>query len=588
MHKLSIRCVARSGAAAALFSERNGDFAEFIIGSESYFDVINSEISNLRYDYCLLLHDDVILPINFPTVAQDLIKRLNAEWPNWAIAGNAGVAAFKFGSHAENIVRFLEDPHGGPNLRGVDVPCATIDGNVMLLNTKAMREKGIEVPKWTGFQLYDIVLCLEALRGGCAVIAVPELTCFHLSGGDQKSFNEAVESQAFKNYLSRTIKVDYFISLNGIIRRQLCDWKKHSGSLDPVHAALVNASIERKKRTLSIVIRTQFRNADLLLRTLFSAAYFKASASLFLKVEIVLITDCKTPAGMDLSVADSVRYYNNCKADDTRFELVQLYSSECDAEFSWFIDDDDWLFPNVAEELALILNSVPSNSIVFCDSRVFNEAEIGDDDFRTSSTICTPGDRLPAENWSLSLSHENSTPFCGMIIPKVALDVFREKTYSCDGIFYYEDHFILISSMLACNLLPVVFDGISVGISVRTSQNTKLRNTITETDRTKWNKSSAQKFWALNNSKIGSPLYKIYSNTPMQSAVVQTARPPSKSFKRRALLSGVYFVLKNPTRYHTHVSRLSAAMKSEGVRGVKKYLRRSGKAKYQKVFGVED
>ncbi|WP_141104901.1 hypothetical protein [Thioclava sp. IC9] len=274
MHKLSIRCVARSEDAITLFAERNGDFADFIIGCSSYFDAINAEIANPKYEYCLLLHDDVVLPINFSSTIQDLITRLNEEWPNWAVAGNAGVAAFKFGSDVENIVRFLEDPHGGPNVRGGDVPCVTIDGNMMLLNTKAMREKRIEVPKWKGFQLYDIVLCLEVLRGGRAVIAVPELTCFHLSGGDQKSFDQAVESQTFKDYLTKTIKVDYFVSLNGIIRRQLCDWRSHSGSLDPVRAALFNAAIGREKQMLNIVISAPPPSMSFKRRALLAGVYF--------------------------------------------------------------------------------------------------------------------------------------------------------------------------------------------------------------------------------------------------------------------------------------------------------------------------
>ena len=594
MSKLSICCVARSDNAIAEFIKRNCDIGvQFITNCKSYFDVINTQINNSDYDSCVIVHDDVVLPRNFPEIARKLVSRLNVDWPDWGVAGNAGMAAWKFGPTGGQIVRFVTDPHGGPNVRGVDIPCSSVDGNVMLVNTKKMREKRVAVPAMDGFQLYDLILCLESLKAGCAVVAVPELTCLHLSGGDQTNFDRFKASNEFKGYLSKAIKVDYFDSLNGRIHKDQSSCLECSGSLDPQYAALLNASNGKERRALDFVIRTQFRSKDLLLRAINSINYFKAVSSKVVETRVVIITDRPIPADFNPEYVDVIHQYVIDQTSDTRFRLIQSYANNCEADFSWFIDDDDWVFPNVAEEISLILSSAPLKSIVFCGSRHFVEDQL--DGFNISSLIysCNSGSDFSALNWPLSLGSENYTPFSGMILPNISLKALSGIA-GIDSILYLEDHFILKNALLTCNIYPIVFDSLAVGISIRTAGNEAIVNTVTETDRTKWHISAAQKHWVLNNTKDGYPLYQLFegiSRQQIQSSHDWTVSPttgsltPSKKIKRKALLSGLSSILANPSLYRKHWSELLFAAKQDGIRGLKLYLRRSGKAKYRAVFG---
>lgn len=475
-------------------------------GQRSYFELLQSLIDDCPNDYACVVHDDVFLCADFAIRIEELVRELDAAWPNWGLVGNAAVLSLSVGYAGTNVVRYLSDPHGGPNLASHILPAQTVDGNVMLLNLKAMRMRGLRLPTFDGFQLYDIIMSIEAISKGLGVFVAPQLACWHGSKGNQAEFDRAKDSEAFKYYLSRRVQNRRIHTLNGVTPAAYDPRNPMMrGGIDLEIESLRQATKHRAAKTVAIVTRTQFVRPELLGRTLDSVSAFVAAAGASTIFRSVVVTDRGALVPQEIKDRVSVLEADLPENVDTRYQLVRFAAENIDADYFWFIDDDDWLFPNEAERLGLIVNASPHGGMIFLDCQHFNERAVApgrDADvalFRSSE-----GHLFVAQRFLSSLSGHNHSPFCGVLFQRAALLAIPQRVY--DTVTYYEDFMTILNTLLGRNCFPIVVDKLYVGISLRSSG-----NTVTETDRSKWNRSMSEMVSHLVNSPSASQMLSLPS-----------------------------------------------------------------------------
>lgn len=481
--------VARSQEHGNTFIKNHPTLAQDLViktGQTSYFGLINEIITGCQEPVACIVHDDVMLCQDFNKKIKELLNELNANWKTWGLVGNAGVSPVAVGLSAQHAIRYLSDPHGGPNFSGTIFPAFGVDGNVMLLNVAAMRERNLKLPNWKGFHLYDIILSIETLAAGLSVLVAPQLACWHGSPGDQLSFERAKSSDEFHTYLRQKVQHIRLTTMNGFIDvKQEPKAPLTRGPLDLELQSLMNAASPNRIKKLAIVIRSQFKRPSLLRRTLESIKAFKENgAENVIDCRVHIVTDQNdwrskfdddTVSVISVAVNEGV---------DSRFILVNAAVKQINADYFWFIDDDDWLFPNEAKRLYYSIATAPDDSMIFLGCQNFHE-KLKDGQESQAFPRAEAGRYYSASDFVRSLTGHNHTPFPGAIYPKKALLSIPDSAFAT--INYFEDFFILQHALLSCKFTPVIVDKLFVGISIR-----EFGNTVTEKDRTKWNKSTSE------------------------------------------------------------------------------------------------
>lgn len=484
-----IHVVARSQAHGQAFYDRHITLRDSIvieIDHKSYADVINSVVETGSSEWACIVHDDVFLCSDFTDKIRAAASILDNEWPNWGLAGNAGVVPVQVGYGGSRVVRYLADPHGGPNLIGYILPATSIDGNVMLLNIKALRERSVGVLRSDGYQLYDLILSLEVIKSGLGVFVVPQLACWHGSKGDQGAFDAAKKSEAVLSYLGNMVTNRYLETLNGLVHIPFRGAPRTESRRIDVEMDGLRATCRRRQaKKVAIVTRTQFRRPWLLERCLSTIAAFSSLAGTATEFCSYVVTDHEPPAQGALGSSTLLRAFFDDR-QDTRYKLVEFAARNIDADYFWFIDDDDWLFPNEAERLGLIVSLAPKNAVLFVDCTQFDEKHLSggvlDDAESYRSSVRRA---FPAEDYILSLSGHNRTPFCGAIFARDALLGIPTRAYNT--ITRYEDFMATLWTLLGTNGLPIVVGKLYCGISIR-----DYGNSVTEQDRSEWDRSMSE------------------------------------------------------------------------------------------------
>jgi len=463
-----IYVVARSEDSGKRFLARNAainDCTQVLLGQDSYFQVLSNVIDQCPNDYALVVHDDVTFPKNFRNLLDSLIVKL-ANQPNWGLVGNAGHSTLRLGLASSPVIRYLADPHGGINYSGDLVPCQSIDGNTMLLNTKLMRERMVTLPKYHGFHLYDLVLSIEAISQGLSVFVAPELACFHSSKGDQSAFDDASISDRFRSDLAQKVRNRSINSLNGPIDLDLFSdsfWK--SDRCEVVYQSLRNALDGQKKKSLAIVVRTQFKRKSTLRRTLSSITSFTSRAT-FLNIEVVVATGCQNQDVQEFGPGIRLMQFDTSSHTDDRFELIRLAAKNLKTDFIWFIDDDDWLFPNAGEEVSLIVGSAPLGSTIFFDSQHFLESNIEkSDQWLIQPSEISVGRRFDGDRFMSCLSGHNWIPFCSVIFDRHLIADLEDS--QVENVIYYEDFLLILNAIINPAFHPIYANLLVAGISVR-------------------------------------------------------------------------------------------------------------------------
>ena len=241
----------------------------------------------------------------------------------------------------------------------------------------------------------------------------------------------------------------------------------------------------RTTKSVAIVVRSRFQKPLLLRRTLESVAAFGAEAGDAINFIPIIVTD-KLDACPDFVHRQAkVLSAEFSGYSDTRNKLIEFAAHTVDADYFWFVDDDYWLFPNEAERIGLILNAAPTNTILFMDTQHFAEEISNSGSAVGRGYSIQAGRRFLAADWFKSLSDHNHVPFCGFICSRDLLLEIPQAIY--DRVVYYEDFAVLLYALRALKQAPIVTSKLVAGISVRRSG-----NSITEADRSKWNKSIAE------------------------------------------------------------------------------------------------
>lgn len=581
---MKLHIATRSKIAETQFCEANPNISQRVVfhsKSTSLFDAINRIIYNFDDDIAIFAHDDVYFPNTLISSIEELLTFLGQEWPNWGIIGNAGVATYGFGVNGKQIVRYLSDSRGGPNAQGHIIPCQSVYGNVMMLNCRALREKAIRLPHWNGYQLYDVVLSLQALSQGLAVLVAPHLACFHDSAGNRDAFEQAASSQDFAAYLGDTVANVKFTTWNGIVEAPYCF---PPNGFDVELTALRRASECRQKSTLAIIIRSELHNRFLLERTISTAMAFRAEAHEILNIEIATISDAKSE-GWDhceglVQFIEMPLESIQSEAGETRSVLVSYAISKVDADFYWFIDEGDWIFPNEAERIGLTLRVSPDSSIMFLDTMRFGEAFGVEIDSCHSDYAIEPSARVRARDWTLAFGGQSSIPLSGMILShKVANSIPRAIL---DRVAHMENATLLLASLFECAAFPIVVDKLAVGISVRKPLKSIPRSHgVLAIDRTIVNRSAAELASFMTSRPSVAPLYYYVSGAPAAGAApyrdrFEATREEIRLINLKRSISGAVSLVSNPRRWKRRLRELRLAYGRAGIKGVRRGLRKFG------------
>jgi hypothetical protein len=193
---VAVRVAARSLEHGRRFLERNPALkgARIDTNVSSLFSWINEIVSENSGDVALLVHDDT----TFADISLETVSALVSRLPQtWGLCGNAGTIL----NESRSTRRYIIDPHGGPIYDGDILPAETIDGNTILINVALLKQRSVVLPIIDNYHLYDIVLSLECLRAGLKVFIVPQLACYHSSGGSGAGFTASAQGEMFLRYL---------------------------------------------------------------------------------------------------------------------------------------------------------------------------------------------------------------------------------------------------------------------------------------------------------------------------------------------------------------------------------------------------
>ncbi|NIM46573.1 MAG: hypothetical protein GTN40_00215 [Candidatus Aenigmarchaeota archaeon] len=451
----------------------------FVITGPDYFEFLNLIIKDCKFDYALVCHDDVILPINIKERVNDCIKNADSEFGslNWGIIGNAGIEYL-----SDKVIRFISDPISSlvPYFSR-PIPVISIDGNTILFNLKSIKRKKITLPEeLSGFHLYDFSLMVECYKKNLVCAVDPSLYVIHKSGGDQKSFNYQASQRSFKKYWMKSFINNKILTINGpvdidnslsYLKRGSKDRRKDFYSL--VDNVLMDLAKRKEKKELTIITRTQLDKLNFLRRLL---DYFRITYNYseeYIKTKIILaINNTKLDKkGVDKTIREILIDYSDLpieclKVKSSRKQYPRVVAikealkkiKNDENNFVLIVDQDDFIFPESFKKLPLVLNNkevlVGNNE---CFEETWNKTE--QNTFPESSKLKPNFYRT--ERYFNNIFADNHIPVSAAIYPIAVLrKIFNEYKLLGD---YYEDYAIFFIAQNIANVryYPIPLAGIS-------------------------------------------------------------------------------------------------------------------------------
>jgi hypothetical protein len=463
----------------------------------SYFSFINDCLELTTTSHCIICHDDVTLGIGMEERVKSLVEDLDANYPGWGVVGNAGISPNGI------LYRYVKDPHGGPMMSSYPKPVVGIDGNLMLLNVKTLKNEHFKLRNIGGFHGYDILTSLEVLRHGLLPMVDHRLMVHHASGGSSIGFQKYTKSIAFKDYVTDIIADNFLQSINGLISLEGYEGKdRHAAATINEYYDIALKNGMAKKPKLYIVTRTQFDRSHLLERCLAEVDKAIAAAPDYIDVQHFLVSD-KTVGGLPPHQADKVTFVNLTPGRYSRTDLLIQSLINSDSDYIWFIDDDDWPDELALPILAPYLSGTGETLLV--GNSVRYKEQWG---YRMTDQVQEK--RLPAsEITNMFAAGDNFVPLCSVIFP---VKPMRERLETIEGRGdYYEDFFMLLLAMTAKGSELVTVNLDMANISIRDGE-----NTVHEVDRENWDRSYSTfmaEFLA-NEGTINPALWKVAMQKP--------------------------------------------------------------------------
>lgn len=457
------------------------------------FTFVNEIIRTCKTDFALVCHDDIVLPEIIATNLENCIESANSYIgsDNWGVVGNAGVEYL-----SKNVHTLLYDPHTKylPPKYKNPIIAETLDGNTLLLNIKNLREKNVSLPKEIkGFHLYDLILCAESYKKGLVCLISPWLYVIHSSGGDFNTFKEAMNDEGIQNYFRKNFSNHTITSINDNIPvYQNYSWlssrKEKKTSFEELIDQTIQNLFKDKVCELNILTRIHIESPKVI-RLLHSIETLVQNSHPKTKINIILSINNITEKSIgpfiqkikkEFSTLNILEIYLNSK--DYRYPRVSSLANAVDFSFSknnnsysWIIDYDDFVLPNIGKYLPYFLYK---SEIIIGDTLVFEEKWANFSETPINSIV---KDRYHSDLANRIITGSNFLPVCSVIYRTDILNnVFKNSKLKGD---YYEDY--------AISLLTIPhFDNISTKICLAGVSHHG-RNTVLEKDRTHWNYSYA-------------------------------------------------------------------------------------------------
>lgn len=443
-----------------------GNSARFLLRNQLNSDLLREMIGDdPSRELLCLVREDVILPRKFLQNLRKLQVELDEEWPNWGLVGESGVSPLGYGMAASKVVRYASDRKTGINLGGHIVPTYSQSGAIQVLNLRRIRDGKFELE--LSLDPLGVTLPLQVIQHGLAVLTAPHLSCF--VDVDRLIENEAVlvPDPSLKDFLVTRVENLFFKTCHGEIDLSgESDRERGSKRVDASIACLRNAQKGRAQRSLEIVTRTTNSRPRELERTALTVSVLKTLCP-DLRIRHTVISG--VPQLVDTSLPQEVRFVvkKSEKKDlsDDRFELIQEAAQSSEADYLWFIDDDDWVFPQSAEMLSLSLNNSPLGSTFYFDSQQFTQNAAESRPESDGYAPLSPGERVLGKNFALNIGGLNHVPFSSVVFNRNSvLNIPRELL---SDLYLYEDFALQLCVMSDSSYFPVSADCLVAGIQFR-------------------------------------------------------------------------------------------------------------------------
>ena len=458
----------------------------FILEGEPLDTILNRLLADEpEMSLVCLVKESVTLPIDFSSHVKKMVTELNKDWPNWSLVGESGLTALGYGIGAANWIQFGSDNSRGPNLAGHILPSYGLSGNVLIINLDQLREKNFWFDKV--IDPTGVTLPIQILRKGLAVLVAPQLSCFVNIDRIVNLESEFEPDENLKSYLVHHVSNLFLQTCFGKINladRSDADWEEDR--IDLPTQSLRNAQVGRSRRSLEIVTRTKFERRVSLQRTMLTVSLLQSRIS-DLDIGHTVISgrshpvDEEFPPGVKVLVIPGLE---SGEEKDDRFKLITSAVDSSNTDYIWFIDDDDWVFPQCAEVLSLVLNTSPEGSTFYFDSQFFNQKK---EEFETNQDEYSKldiGARSLGSTFALNLSGLNHVPFCNIVFDRQKLTAI--PSHLVETLHLYEDFAIQIMVMSDRQYFPVSLNILVAGIQMRT----ELHSNSTES-RDAWNNDMA-------------------------------------------------------------------------------------------------
>lgn len=552
-------------------------------GNISYYQFIREVMVNAHGDYILVCQDDIWLGKGFFARANALIEELNTTYPNWGVASNHGTCI-----HGTHTYHYLRAPLKGPEKSAFPKLVAAVGPNIQLINLKALRERKVELPEIKGFQGYDVLLSLICLKAGLLNIADHRLFVYHESSGNKKSFQTVVQSKPYQEALQSLYINHAFPSVYGtVIVDKDADYsyltRDGNDERQDVFAAFDNAlaSVRNQKRpTVAIYCRTQFKRNALLTRAILSFANAAAKTTGLVDLSAVVITD-QSEETLQAEIAKLQLHapmldlrgesYTIRNSRFSRTDLLLQAIESCTADYIWFVDDDDFIYPDALPDIGRYVAD-NKKSLLIGDCQRLHEkwTDVTDAGSFVPDRTSTIDFRRGAEVFNSYATNDNLIPFCASIFPA---EIMKKQIAQVDALGdFCEDYFLLLLALGAPEIEVLPIATTVCGVSVRGTD-----NTVTAMDRSHWHYSYATFLGEiLDRNETGSPAFWAFAESSHYDAgnVMMPARAQDHPRLVRYLvfigyaIIAFWRVLRHPGSMMTTLKGVIAVWKTKGFRGV--------------------
>ena len=483
---------------SALAHERSDLSIERVGPSDNLAAFIAGLLAQSEMTSATLIMPEVWLSPDFDDaiahVCSDLDRICNH---NWGLVSNRGVRWD--GLHTYQYVR---QPPRNPQTSLNAKPVISCGGAVFVLNLAAMRNARIALPRIDDLPGFMVALGVSALQVGLPIFADRRLmVAFFPEREEDQDRSPVSRCEQLKRFLSSQLISHNFVTSEGTLTLEATsDFSylrlPNNNSSRQDLLTLYDRALRRartRKLKLDFIIRSCLDRDHLLERAVRScvAAAIEGEVDLDISIRVVTSASSQETQRVLKSFAEcfplssiSVESFQLRPKRYSRTDLILQAVESSAADFIWFIDDDDFVFPGAVHSLARTVLS-PTAVALFGDCRTFEErwrfnAMLG----RQTLTQFEARETLRADGVLKSFHGENHIPICGMILP---VDLLKQQLSNVQARGdYLEDYFVLLRLLVAPRIEIEVLPHSFAGISLRGSE-----NTVRTRDRSQWNQSYA-------------------------------------------------------------------------------------------------